>query len=59
MRGDLLTREELARKLRVSPRTINRYWAQRILPRTRLGGLVGTRPADFEKAMEKRTQKAL
>lgn len=59
MKADLLTREELARKLRVSKRTINRYWAQRILPRTRLGGTVGTRPVDFEKAMEKRTQQAL
>lgn len=56
---ELLSRAALARQFGVSERTINRWWAQRLLPRTRIGNVVGTRPVDLEKALQKRTQPAL
>ena len=60
MRGtDLLTRADLARELGVSPRTVNRLWAQRRLARTRIGRFAGTRRIDLEKFINKNTTQAL
>jgi excisionase family DNA binding protein len=50
-----VTKAELAKFLKVSPRTVDNYVSSRRIPYIKLGRLIRFRPADVERALKRYT----
>ena len=50
-----MTKSELAKFLKVSPRTVDNYVSSRRIPYIKLGRLIRFRPADVERALKRYT----